>query len=119
MMQPCASVAKLRGGGSILMHGLKAKEVSGSPPPRIVIGRLLSAAAEDQVPLCQRTQSKALRHLADAHKSPQCDEELSRERHDHDLAHGSAGIRGSGLYHLTKALSFWNSRKRHASSIIP
>lgn len=78
------------------MHGLKAKEVSGSPPPRIVIGRLLSAAAEDQVPLCQRTQSKALRHLADAHKSPQCDEELSRERHNHDLAHGPAGILGSG-----------------------
>jgi hypothetical protein len=30
--------AKLRGGGTILMHGAAAKDLIGSPPPRIVIG---------------------------------------------------------------------------------
>jgi hypothetical protein len=38
MMQPCASAAKLRGGGSNLNSGLKAIPLFGAPPPRITIG---------------------------------------------------------------------------------
>ena len=38
MMQPCASAAKLRGGGPILHDGMEAMGSFGSPPPRIVIG---------------------------------------------------------------------------------
>src|ERR1700730_3586794 len=38
MMQSCASAAKLRGGGSILVRGAKAMSAVGSPPPRLVNG---------------------------------------------------------------------------------
>src|SRR5216683_3638972 len=38
MMQSCASAAKLRGGGPILVVGVCAMSVCGSPPPRIIIG---------------------------------------------------------------------------------
>ena len=40
MMQPCASAAKLRGGGPILHRGSAAMLALGSPPPRTVIGDL-------------------------------------------------------------------------------
>src|SRR3712207_2110710 len=39
MMQPCASAAKLRGGGPIPHRGSAAMLALGSPPPRAVIGR--------------------------------------------------------------------------------
>src|SRR5215217_9404090 len=42
MMQPCASAAKFRSGGSILHRGLRAILALGAPPPRIVIGPPLS-----------------------------------------------------------------------------
>jgi hypothetical protein len=42
MMQPCASAAKFRSGGSILHSGLTAMLTLGAPPPRIVIGPPLS-----------------------------------------------------------------------------
>src|SRR3954465_9614360 len=38
MMQPCASAAKLRGGGSNLNSGSGAIPLFGAPPPRIVDG---------------------------------------------------------------------------------
>src|SRR5258705_2266580 len=38
MMQPCASAAKLRGGGPILPLGMTAMSHLGTPPPRTVIG---------------------------------------------------------------------------------
>jgi hypothetical protein len=34
----CASAAKLRSGGPILLSGIEAKETVGTPPPRTVIG---------------------------------------------------------------------------------
>jgi hypothetical protein len=37
MMHPCASAAKLRGGGPNLRFGLEARSDIGSPPPRIVV----------------------------------------------------------------------------------
>jgi hypothetical protein len=39
MMQPCASAAKLRGGGPNLDVGMEAIGRCGSPPPRIVYRR--------------------------------------------------------------------------------
>src|SRR4051795_9522954 len=38
MMQPCASAAKLRGGGSNLNSGSRANPLFGAPPPRIIYG---------------------------------------------------------------------------------
>src|SRR5215218_7443977 len=38
MMQPCASAAKLRGGGSNLNSGFQAIPLFGAPPPRIIHG---------------------------------------------------------------------------------
>ena len=38
MMQPCASAAKLRGGGSNLNSGFQANPLFGAPPPRIIHG---------------------------------------------------------------------------------
>src|SRR3954452_4996114 len=38
MMQPCASAAKLRGGGSNLNSGFQANPLFGAPPPRIIYG---------------------------------------------------------------------------------
>jgi hypothetical protein len=38
MMQPCASAAKLRGGGSNLNSGSQAIPLFGAPPPRIIHG---------------------------------------------------------------------------------
>ena len=46
MKQSFASTARLRGGGPILGTAIKTMAVFGSPPPRIVIGRL-SAGAEN------------------------------------------------------------------------
>jgi hypothetical protein len=37
MMQPCASAAKLLGGGPILRNGFEGQGEYGSPPPRIVL----------------------------------------------------------------------------------
>jgi hypothetical protein len=37
MMQPCASAAKLRGGGPILRNGIESHCTYGTPPPRTVI----------------------------------------------------------------------------------
>ena len=37
MMQSCASVARLLGGGPILSRGTQAMGYGGSPPPRIVL----------------------------------------------------------------------------------
>src|SRR5829696_7099876 len=49
MMQPCASAAKFRSGGSILHSGLRAMLPLGAPPPRIVIGRPPSRSSEPRM----------------------------------------------------------------------
>ena len=92
-MQSCASAAKLRSGGPILPIGFKAKGLVGNPPPRTVIG--LSQAYE-QGRNCRgvfsvlrsscRTQNDAVRYNALPHESPQGDQKLARQGHDHGLA---------------------------------
>jgi hypothetical protein len=52
MMQPCASAAKFRSGGSILHRGLKARLLLGAPPPRIVIGNPPEESRERAPKLC-------------------------------------------------------------------
>ena len=55
MMQPCASAAKLRGGGPILHRGSAAMLPLGSPPPRTVIGLLgLTLRVPDHTTLSRR-----------------------------------------------------------------
>src|SRR3954463_5410409 len=105
MMQPCASAARLRGGGPTLNHGAGAMFGDGLPPPRIVIGgpprtrgpapklfaRLLLPGGGSP----GRTEDDALRRLAGGHQPPQRDEQLPRQRHDHGLARAAAGVRGA------------------------
>src|SRR5919206_2438326 len=52
MMQPCASAAKVRSGGSILHHGLKARLLRGAPPPRIIIASPPEESRERAPKLC-------------------------------------------------------------------
>jgi hypothetical protein len=103
MMRPCASAAKLRGGGPILHRGSAAMLPLGSPPPRTVIGqpsrgrdgapKLLARDCVRPSP-SRRAQDEALRHLAGGRQLPQPDERLPRQRHDQRLARAAAGIRG-------------------------
>src|SRR5215213_10666627 len=103
MMQPCASAAKLRGGGPIPHRGSAAMLALGSPPPRTVIGRpprgrdgapnLLTLESVRSSP-SRRAQGEALRHLARGRQLPQPDEQLPRQCHDQGLARAAAGIRG-------------------------
>src|SRR3712207_7995575 len=90
MMQPCASAAKLRGGGPILHRGSTAMLALGSPPPRTVIG--LAPRGRDGAPnplareLVQpspsgRAQDEALRHLTGGHQLPEPDKKLPGQRH--------------------------------------
>src|SRR3712207_6979257 len=102
MMQPCASAAKLRGGGPILHRGSAAMPALGSPPPRTVIGGLprerggapkLVARECVRSSRSRRAQDEALRHLARGRQLPQPDEQLPGQRHDQDLARAGAGVR--------------------------
>ena len=103
MMQPCASAARLRGGGPILQCGMRAIGRPGSPPPRIVIasppGNYGRAAKPSRgprfgrAPSRRRTQDDTVRGLAGGHQTPQRDEQLARQRHDHGLARATASVR--------------------------
>src|SRR5215204_4920616 len=81
MMQPCASAAKFRSGGSILHRGLTAILALGAPPPWIVIGPPLSrlerapnaAGVIGSGLLDCRAQDNAVRSLAGGHHAPQRD----------------------------------------------
>ena len=93
-MQSCASAAKLRSGGPILPIGMKAKGLVGIPPPRTVIdapsqahgqGRNCRGAFSVLRSSC-RTQKDAVRYNALPHESPQGDQKLARQGHDHGLA---------------------------------
>ena len=86
MMQPCASAAKLRGGGPILFLGTKAMAQAGTPPPRTVIGDpsqadglgpKLSGVFSDLRSL-RRAQNNAIRHHALSHEPPQGNQKLAR-----------------------------------------
>ena len=82
MMQSCASAAKLRSGGPILPFGIKAKGRLGIPPPRTVIGDLVTSgdrgrncwvSFSDLRSLC-RPQNDAVRDHALPHETPQGDQ---------------------------------------------
>jgi hypothetical protein len=73
----------------------------GSPPPRIVIGAAVRAtrrrnrlSAISFPARCSRrcTQDDTLRDLAGRHQLPQCNQQLARQRDNHGLAGGAAGI---------------------------
>jgi hypothetical protein len=103
MMQSCASAAKLRSGGPILPVGTKAKGHAGIPPPRTVIGASSQAGGRDRNcggafsvlhSLC-RAQNNAVWYNALPHKSPQGDQKLARQGHDHGLSN-TASVLGAG-----------------------
>src|SRR5713101_1323973 len=106
MMQPCASAARLLGGGPILSLGMEAMGAGGSPPPRIVLA--LHRVEPDERRTCRtlvfaptllrpnrsyrcRTQLGARRHLAGRHVAPQRDQQLAGQSHDHGFADIAAG----------------------------
>jgi hypothetical protein len=103
MMQSYASAAKPRGSGPILHRGLEAMEgtsghrhlgsSSAAPngPPKwssccSVVSRFACHRSR------RRTQDDALWHLARRNETPQCDEQLARQRHDHRLTRTAASV---------------------------
>src|SRR6266516_3621057 len=133
MMQSCASVAKLRSGGPILCYGVishgvhRVSATSNRHRRPVTSGRagpkLLGAFCVLRS-LCG-TQNDAVRHHAVPHESPQGDQKLARQGHDHGLA-SAAGVLGAGseplrqgavlLEHEAPALSRGaSSRSRRAS----
>src|SRR5918998_5460599 len=100
MMQPCASAAKLRGGGPSLTRGVEAIVLFGRPPPRTVIGACYAAAGPELV-LCllssscrPRTQGDAGRRLSGRGEPPQSQQPLPRHRDDQCLSRAGPGVRG-------------------------
>src|SRR5438445_1662112 len=103
MMQSCASVAKLRSGGPILCYGVishgvhRVSATSNRHRRPVTSGRagpkLLGAFCVLRS-LCG-TQNDAVRHHAVPHESPQGDQKLARQGHDHGLA-SAAGVLGAG-----------------------
>src|SRR6266699_3127778 len=103
MMQSCASVATLRSGGPILCYGVishgvhRVSATSNRHRRPVTSGRagpkLLGAFCVLRS-LCG-TQNDAVRHHAVPHESPQCDQKLARQGHDHGLA-SAAGVLGAG-----------------------
>src|SRR5918997_7008959 len=98
MMQPCASAAKLRGGGPSLTRGVEAIVLVGQPPPRTVIGACYAAAGPELV-LCllssscrPRTQGDAGRRLSGCGEPPQGPEELPRHPRDQGLSRARPGV---------------------------
>src|SRR4051794_7969591 len=97
MKQPCASVARLRGSGPILMNGSMTVFRLGSPPPRIVISvqpgvllalKLVSRLRRSSAPSARGPQHDAMRNLAGRDHPPQGDEQFPGEGDDQDrLAH--------------------------------
>ncbi len=76
----------------------------GSPPPRIVINALpvlatgaefLGIALMSTGRLLRRTQDDAGGDLAGGHQTPECDQQLARQRDNQGLAGGAAGIGGA------------------------
>src|SRR3712207_9500409 len=100
MMQPCASAAKLRGGGPSLTRGVEAIVLVGQPPPRTVIGACYAAAGPELV-LCllssscrPRTQGDAGRRFSGCGEPPQGQQQPPRHRDDQRLARAGPGVRG-------------------------
>ena len=92
MMQPCASAARLRGGGPILQRGMRAIARPGSPPPRIVIasppgkhGRTAKPSRGSPLrpspPHAAGRRTIPSRRLAGGHQTPQRDERWRQRRH--------------------------------------
>src|SRR3954447_12474568 len=101
MMQTCASVAELRGGGPILNRGWIAMFRVGLPPPRIVIGGLRSSVVGRRSLMAslgsgsrRRAQDNPLRHVAGGCQAPQANEQLPGQSHDHALTRRAPAIRG-------------------------
>ena len=103
MMQSCASAAKLQGGGPILHSGLEAMGYHRVTTTSDRHRQPLAWAAKAVIrPLScirswHRAQDDALRHLAGRNKTPEGDEKLTRQRHDHRLARAAASIGRSGM----------------------
>ena len=126
MMQPCASAAKLRGGGPILQSGLEAMSDTGSPPPRIVLGNWRHPCRQTPNPF---RSSCSFAHGIGRRATPAGTSPIVTKRQS-----AMSSLRANATimvlrmlralsvrarYHCARALSFWNIRKRHASWIMP
>ena len=96
MMQSCASAAKLQDGGPILHSGLEAmgyhRVTTTSDRHRQPLAWAAQAVIRPLSRSWHRAQDDALRHLAGRNKTPEGDEKLTRQRHDHRLARAAASI---------------------------
>src|SRR6516225_11545096 len=123
MMQPCASTAKLLGGGPNLCNVDKTMESNGSPPPRTVVG------TDDPWIVDPGNYALILRSCG-CNSTPSgispvvtiCHSAISNLRARATIMILRISLRRSAVlvqYHLANALSFWYQRNRHASSIMP
>src|SRR5262249_19821677 len=116
MMQPCASAAKLRGGGPILPCGMKAIEPRRDPATSNRHRQPSQADFAETVGvfnallLLRWAQNYAIRHYALSHKPPQGNQQLARQGHDHELA-SPAGVLGAGSKPLRQTAVFLEHEK--------
>ena len=125
MMQPCASAAKLRGGGPILCygvisHGVHRVTATSNRHRRSITGPTgpkLSGAFSNLRSL-RRAQNDSVRHYSLSHEPPQGDQKLARQGHDHGLAR-AARVLGACTKPLRQGAVLLDMRNRHANWIMP
>src|ERR1700758_390690 len=113
---------KAPGGGPILSVGIECHVSNRFPPPRIVDRQSplwMPAASVEQGKemisrgsLACRTQGDAVQWLANGDKSPECDEQLARQRDDHCFARGATAIGRAGLVPLGQCAVLLKPQKR-------
>jgi len=98
MMQLCASAAKLRGGGPILIFGVKAMGMCRVTTTSDRHRQFVASEADERrnslsllnrywsTESCRRAQRNALRDVAGRDEPPKRDEQLAGQRYDHGRA---------------------------------
>ena len=61
--------------------------------------------------LGRRTQDNAVQHFACCNETPECNEQLARQRNDHCLARATAPVGRSGLKPLGEGVAFLEPKK--------
>src|SRR4051812_45956323 len=130
MMQPCASAAKLRGGGSNLNSGFQANPLFGAPHLGSSTAAHHGNADERRSLHVLSGPLGAVAHEAGRRTAPSGASPMHTKRHKAIKSFRARATirvlrvppRASAVrarYHCARALSFWNSRKRQASCTMP
>ena len=119
---------KAPGRRPILERGMRAMGRTGhrhlgssSPARRGTMGgpRTVSAAPLRPSPLTPPDAGRHRPASRSGHQTPQRDDQLARQRHDHGLARAAAASAVRAPYQTAGSLASWNRRKRQAGWIMP